>query len=164
MIVTVSPEGVVTAVAPGTATVLGALSHLTWLDLSGNQLNGDIPWELSGLASLEHLDLSDNELWGQIPAEDNDSGLGRLSNLTWLNLSGNQLNGNIPWGLGLLANLETLWLSYNQLEDSLPSELGSREPLVGLPSCWQVNGPAPMSGSQPGPRTATWTEDLESTR
>ena len=105
---------------------LDALSNLKWLDLSGNQLSGDIPWELGELGNLERLDLSDNELGGHIPADGPDpSGLAELYNLTWLNLSGNQLYGPIPPVLGSLTNLETLWISYNQLEDSLPSELGS---------------------------------------
>ena len=125
---------------------LDALSNLIWLDLSGNQLIGDIPWDLYKLAALERLDLSENELGGTIPASNTD-GLGPLSNLTWLNLSGNQLTGDIPRELGLLTNLETLWLSYNQLGGSLPSEFGSMERLTWLMvgDNPDLTGPLPQS-------------------
>ena len=43
---------------------------------------------------VSELDLSDNELTGEIPTE-----LGNLSNLAWLYLSGNQLTGCVPAGL-----------------------------------------------------------------
>ena len=51
------------------------------LDLSFNQLSGEIPAELANLAHLEDLDLSSNQLGGEIPAE-----LGNLPNLAFLDL------------------------------------------------------------------------------
>ena len=56
--------------------------HVTRLDLSENQLSGEIPAELGDLTNLVLLYLSDNQLTGCIPAglqdvSDNDfSGLG----------------------------------------------------------------------------------------
>lgn len=48
---------------------IGALSYflpqLTMLDLSGNQLTGIIPPDLSGYAGLRHLNLADNMLYGE---------------------------------------------------------------------------------------------------
>ena len=56
---------------------MGRLSR-TWqsLDLSHNELSGEIPSELGSLANLRHLALSGNGLSGRIPSE-----LGRLTNL-----------------------------------------------------------------------------------
>ena len=51
------------------------------LDLSSNQLSGEIPAELANLSNLEDLDLSSNQLSGEIPAE-----LANLSNLEDLDL------------------------------------------------------------------------------
>ena len=58
---------------------VGNLSNLAWLYLSGNQLTGDIPTEMSSLSNLETLDIGGNQLAGDIPRE-----LGDLSNLTVL--------------------------------------------------------------------------------
>ena len=60
----------------------------TSLDLSANQLSGEIPPELGSLSNLEWLDLNGSRLSGEIPSE-----LGSLSNLERLDLHGNQLSG-----------------------------------------------------------------------
>ena len=52
--------------------------RVTHLDLSFNQLTGEIPAELG---SLTQLYLNNNQLTGEIPAE-----LGNLTNLNWLYL------------------------------------------------------------------------------
>jgi kinase len=63
------------------------------LDMSRNQLIGEIPAELGAMPVLSVLDLSSNELSGAIPPA--------LANLrlTSLNLSSNQLSGQVPAGL-----------------------------------------------------------------
>ncbi|MXZ02443.1 MAG: hypothetical protein F4Y88_01865 [Chloroflexi bacterium] len=93
------------------------------LNLSGNQLTGEIPPELGKLPSLISLDLSNNQLSDEIPPE-----LGDLTNLNWLYLDGNRLTGEIPSELGGLT-LNYLDLSNNQLSGQIPSELGD---LTGL--------------------------------
>ncbi len=98
---------------------LGGLANLESLWLNRNQLTGEIPAELGGLANLERLNLRENQLTGEIPAE-----LGGLANLEGLYLSGNRLTGEIPAELGGLANLEHLHLSENQLTGEIPAELG----------------------------------------
>ena len=97
------------------------------LDLSDNQLSGEVPSELGSLSNLESLNLSSNELTGTIPAE-----LGSLSKLQGLSLWGNQLTGPVPTWLGSLANLRYLYLNSNQLSGPIPTELGSLSKLQGL--------------------------------
>ena len=106
---------------------LGGLSNLTGLSLYRNQLTGGIPAELGSLTNLTDLDLYGNQLTGAIPAE-----LGSLSNLTDLDLFSNQLTGGIPAELGNLTNLEFLSLSNNQLTGEIPAELEGLSNLTGL--------------------------------
>ncbi|KAL6312416.1 hypothetical protein AAG906_025897 [Vitis piasezkii] len=73
---------------------------------------GDILNFMSG------LDLSCNNLTGEIPHE-----LGNLSSLHALNLSHNELQGTIPKGFSNLSQIESLDLSYNRLSGEIPSEL-----------------------------------------
>ena len=92
--------------------------RVTELNLTRNQLKGEIPPELADLTNLKVLALGGNELTGKIPA-----GLGSLANLEELYLWGNELTGTIPAELGSLANLVQLQLSENQLTGEIPSQL-----------------------------------------
>ncbi|XP_012073127.2 receptor-like protein 15 isoform X2 [Jatropha curcas] len=66
------------------------------------------------------LDLSSNNLTGEIPNE-----LGKLSQLKALNLSHNQLTGSIPTTLSKLSQIQILDLSYNRLSREIPQELSN---------------------------------------
>ncbi|XP_043720746.1 receptor like protein 21-like [Telopea speciosissima] len=66
------------------------------------------------------LDLSCNNLIGEIPHE-----LGDLTGIRALNLSYNQLTGSIPRTFSNLTQVESLDLSYNNLSGEIPSELTS---------------------------------------
>jgi len=83
-------------------------------------LTGSIPSEIGNLTNLTELNLYGNQLTGSIPSE-----IGNLTNLTELNLYGNQLTGSIPPEIGNLTNLTYMNLGSNQLTGSIPSEIGS---------------------------------------
>ncbi|GKD02309.1 putative leucine-rich repeat protein [Tanacetum coccineum] len=86
------------------------------LDLSSNNLNGEIPGEITNLLGLTALNLSRNNLTWQIPQD-----IGRLRWLDFLDLSRNYLAGGIPTSLSQLTNLGVLDLSYNNLSGRIPT-------------------------------------------
>ncbi|XP_078159233.1 uncharacterized protein LOC144554768 [Carex rostrata] len=130
---------------------LANLTFLKSLDLSDNQLSGNIPAEFGHLRRLQNLNLSVNNLAGNIP-----SALGNCSNLEFLSLRTNNLQGIIPSNLmhcknlkiislrnnllvggippyfGFLELLEELILSTNNLSGSIPSTIGNLTHLIGL--------------------------------
>ena len=77
---------------------------LVALGLFNNQFKGQIPESFVQLKYLESLDLRWNSFHGPIPTS-----IGNLSSLRYLVLDGNPLiNGTLPKSLGLLSNLEGL--------------------------------------------------------
>ena len=100
---------------------LGSLINLTSLDLSSNQFSGEIPIELFGLINLE----------GEIEYITGPGGGGSIFH-QGLNLSNNMLTGSISERLGDLINLKSLDLSFNQLEGNLPLVLYNLDSLRSL--------------------------------
>ena len=75
--------------------------------------------QLGDLFNLTFLDISGNELSGSIPLS-----LGNLSKLEQLNLSWNNLTDPIPFALSNLSGLSRLWLHQNKLSGSIPTLVG----------------------------------------
>ncbi|OIT33064.1 putative receptor-like protein kinase [Nicotiana attenuata] len=101
-------------------SIVNLSSHLTRLIITGNQIRGTIPKDISNLVSLDLLYLGYNRLTGSIP----DS-VGNLPNLGNLGLDSNSLTGVIPPPIGNLTKLLYLYLSYNKLEGTIPPTLGN---------------------------------------
>ncbi|XP_060667268.1 receptor-like protein EIX2 [Ziziphus jujuba] len=86
------------------------------IDLSDNNLSGEIPVQLTSLIGLQTLNLSANRLTGKIPAN-----IGNLTTLETLHLSRNKLFGPIPVSMISLTFLNHLNLSYNNLTGKIPT-------------------------------------------
>ena len=101
-------------------SAIGDLTNLEWLILKNNSLSGAIPTEIGNLTNLDQLHLENNSLSGAIPTE-----IGNLTSLDQLGLGSNLLSGSIPSEIGNLTNLRFLLLRGNQLTGSIPTEIGN---------------------------------------
>ncbi|KAM3696001.1 hypothetical protein ACJW31_06G004700 [Castanea mollissima] len=86
------------------------------IDLSNNNLSGEIPKEVVSLQGLQSLNLSFNILTGRIPEN-----IGDMRSLESIDFSINQLSGKIPQSMSSLTFLSQLNLSNNQLIGRIPS-------------------------------------------
>ncbi|KAJ8755221.1 hypothetical protein K2173_019019 [Erythroxylum novogranatense] len=91
------------------------LNYMSGLDLSCNNLDGEIPRALGNLSWIRALNLSHNQLTGSIPTT-----FGKLTEIESLDLSYNRLSGEIPSELTLLYSLAVFSVSYNNLSGKLP--------------------------------------------
>ncbi|KAK2976430.1 hypothetical protein RJ640_001823 [Escallonia rubra] len=95
---------------------VATLSLVTSMDLSSNNLSGEIPKELTSLVELLSLNLSGNRLTGMIPKKTGD-----MKKLESLDFSRNQLSGEIPSSISSLTFLSYLNLSFNNLSGRIPT-------------------------------------------
>nr|WP_294929053.1 leucine-rich repeat domain-containing protein [uncultured Flavobacterium sp.] len=100
--------------------------HVVSLSLSGNNLSGTLPAELSDLAYLETINLQSNAIEGAIP-----SNLGNLSNLKALNLQSNKLQGTLPVLSGI-SSLKKVSYSGNLFKGTIPGHLNDFENIEQL--------------------------------
>ncbi|XP_047311939.1 receptor-like protein 56 isoform X2 [Impatiens glandulifera] len=91
------------------------LSLMSGLDLSSNNLEGEIPNGLGNLIFIHALNLSHNCLSGPIPQT-----FSNLMQIESLDLSHNNLSGEIPSNLVNLNFMETFSVAYNNLSGRLP--------------------------------------------
>ncbi|XP_078176229.1 receptor-like protein EIX2 [Carex rostrata] len=92
------------------------LSFFKSMDLSNNNLTGEIPQEIVVLDGLLNLNLSHNHLLGNIPFE-----IGNMTSLESLDFHKNILTGTIPQSISTLYSLAVLNFSYNNLSGSIPN-------------------------------------------
>ena len=93
----------------------GILDFMSGLDLSCNNLTGEIPHELGTLSSILALNLSHNQLKGSIPKS-----FSKLSQIESLDLSYNKLSGEIPPELIGLNFLEVFNVAHNNISGRVP--------------------------------------------
>ncbi|WKA04203.1 hypothetical protein VitviT2T_022260 [Vitis vinifera] len=109
-----------------------SLYLVTGLDLSYNNLSGEIPIELTSLLKLGTLNLSSNNLGGTIREK-----IGNLQWLETLDLSRNKLSGPIPMSMASITFLVHLNLSHNNLSGKIPT--GNQFQTLIDPSIYQGN-------------------------
>ncbi|KAJ4821129.1 Receptor-like protein 12 [Rhynchospora pubera] len=102
------------------------------IDLSSNNLVGNIPEGIGALDGLINLNLSRNKLSGFIPRS-----IGNLQSLESLDFSNNELSGSIPSSLADLTFLSHLNMSYNNLSGRIPS--GHQLQTLNDPSIYEGN-------------------------
>ncbi|KAF3442623.1 hypothetical protein FNV43_RR16539 [Rhamnella rubrinervis] len=124
-------------------------SSIIYIKLHGLNLTGYLGGQLYNLQNLKHLDISSNNLQGQIPyglppnaihlnmacnsfTQNIPHSLPIMKNLRHLNLSHNLLSGPIGNVFTGLWNLREMDLSYNNFTGDLPSSFGSLTNLTGL--------------------------------
>ncbi|XVE60481.1 hypothetical protein DITRI_Ditri05aG0132400 [Diplodiscus trichospermus] len=105
----------------------GQCHNLTSLKISNNSISGRIPPDLGETRQLQILDLSLNHLTGEIPEE-----LGKLTLLNIFFLDDNLLSGNFPLGIQMLSGLQRISLAANNMNGSIPSQLGQFPNLLYL--------------------------------
>ncbi|KAJ4717682.1 Strubbelig-receptor family protein [Melia azedarach] len=99
--------------------------RVTELKLSGLGLSGSMGYQLSSLTALTNLDMSNNNLGGDIPYS-------LPPNLQRLNLGNNQFTGNVPYSISQMKSLKYLDLSFNSLTGNLPQSFSSLSSLSSL--------------------------------
>ncbi|XP_028206500.1 receptor-like protein EIX2 [Glycine soja] len=96
-----------------------SVKQLLFLDLSSNKLSGKIPMSMGALVNMEALVLRNNGLMGELP-----SSLKNCSSLFMLDLSENMLSGPIPSWIGeSMHQLIILNMRGNHLSGNLPIHL-----------------------------------------
>ncbi|RZC87973.1 hypothetical protein C5167_004150, partial [Papaver somniferum] len=121
-------------------STVGMLPTLQSISLFHNQLTGPIPKQLGECSNLLYLDLSRNSLNGSIPLT-----IGSLISLQMRSdLSQNELSGEIPSDFGKLNKLEILNLSHNKLSGSIPFSFVEMVSLNSVDVSFnQLSGPIP---------------------
>ena len=106
---------------------MGRLNNLVTLQLSENQLSGEIPFSIFNTSSLKFLSLTLNRLVGKLPS---NIGL-TLPKIRELCLASNHMEIPIPSSLSNASYIEHLDLSSNNFTGHIPL-LGNLKHLIQL--------------------------------
>ncbi|XP_039131598.1 protein STRUBBELIG-RECEPTOR FAMILY 5-like isoform X1 [Dioscorea cayenensis subsp. rotundata] len=97
---------------------LSSLTSVTYFDMSKNNIQGDIPYQLP--PNLNYLNLAGNSFTGGVPYS-----ISQMTDLEYLNLAQNQLSGQLSDMFEKLQKLSELDLSVNRMSGDLPQSFGS---------------------------------------
>nr|XP_011462297.1 PREDICTED: probable LRR receptor-like serine/threonine-protein kinase At1g74360 isoform X2 [Fragaria vesca subsp. vesca] len=113
-----------------------------YIQLSGNQLSGQVPPEIGEMQTISMLNLAFNKFYGELPAE-----IGQMT-LVVLNLTKNSFSGQIPMEIGNMKCMQNLDLSYNYFSGEFPPSLNSLTELSKFNISYNplISGVIPASG------------------
>ncbi|KAG6542069.1 hypothetical protein Mapa_016533 [Marchantia paleacea] len=127
--------------------------NVTQIQLSGLELQGALGWSLDRLKNLLSLDLSNNQLEGQLPYN-------MPPNIRQLNLQRNRLSQTLPWSMGQLVDLTELRLANNNFTGSIPDNFLKLGSLTTIDISFnQLDGAVPKSFSNLTSLTALYMQD-----
>lgn len=112
------------------SSLINETDYFSHLNLSNNNLTGSLPeqWSRTEFPLIAFLDLSHNQLSGDVHIDSSDFEPG-----SDINLSHNQFNGSITTSAHPFRNISSyLDLSHNQLSGPLPMELLASESIGSL--------------------------------
>ncbi|KAM7279632.1 hypothetical protein ACFE04_006766 [Oxalis oulophora] len=114
------------------------------IDLVGNNLTGKIPRDIGRLHQLTVLNVGDNRISGQIPGS-----IVNLSSIMHLDLRNNLITGKLPRNLGSLQMLSRVLLSRNMLTGWIPVSISKMYRLADLDLSYnKLSGSIPTSLSR----------------
>ncbi|XP_057758033.1 receptor-like protein EIX2 [Arachis stenosperma] len=116
--------------------------YMRFIDLSNNDLRGELSDCWRGFESLVVLDLSNNQFYGNMPKS-----LGSLRNIQSIHLGGNNFSGKIPSSLHNCTQLQIFDAARNKLSGRIPSWIGDNIPKLLVLSLHSNNfhGNIPLS-------------------
>jgi len=95
---------------------VSAFQDLFFLDLQDNHLEGTIPNKLGGFKALRMFSIAHNQLYGSIP----EHFLTSSPDLHIFNAGHNHFSGVLPTAIGSVTSLREIRLEYNDLDGSIP--------------------------------------------
>ncbi|KAF9626475.1 hypothetical protein IFM89_034409 [Coptis chinensis] len=113
-----------------------------YVQLSGNQLSGEVPPEVGRMQNFSLLHLGMNNFSGKLPRE-----IVRMP-LVVLNISHNAFSGEIPSELGTVKCLQNLDLSFNNFSGVFPTSLNNLTELSKFNVSYNplISGVIPLTG------------------
>ncbi|XP_044485343.1 probable LRR receptor-like serine/threonine-protein kinase At1g74360 [Mangifera indica] len=132
----------------GIFTVCGGGSNIRtsqitgYLQLSGNQLSGEVPIEIGKMQNFSMLHLGFNQFYGKLPSQ-----IDKLA-LVVLNLTRNSFSGTIPSEIGNIKCLLNLDLSYNNFSGTFPASFNELSDLSKFNISYNpfISGSIPSTG------------------
>ncbi|KAM1789217.1 hypothetical protein ACFX11_039401 [Malus domestica] len=113
-----------------------------YVQLSGNQLSGQLPADIGTMSNFSMINLGVNRFQGELPAN-----IGQLP-LVVFNISRNNFSGQIPEEIGNIKCMQNLDMSYNNFSGTFPLSLNGLNELSKFNISYNplISGIIPSSG------------------